>query len=225
MNEKNNSKAQKAFENTRDFKTPDDKIVCFQDSVVGFGLLSDHCLKAHGWTWDKLNDVGRHDCNMGRGRTLWSFRNRMMRVSGSILPPPVKHKVSLFTMGGFSQGSMRGPVWTYITQVLTKALGTRASVGPLSLGTAKEQLDAMSQTTCSVACMGGNSITALFMPRGAGLLLLHRQNTDRLDWDVWSHASYLNAMWEKGDAVENITTRVIALLDAYEAFGEGAINY
>eukprot|EP01060_Flectonema_neradi_P000272 TRINITY_DN1018_c3_g1_i2.p1 TRINITY_DN1018_c3_g1~~TRINITY_DN1018_c3_g1_i2.p1 ORF type:complete len:518 (+),score=75.54 TRINITY_DN1018_c3_g1_i2:83-1636(+) len=215
---------QTAFENTRDFQTPGDKMICFQDSVVGFGLLSDHCLKAHGWSWDKGNDVTRHDCNMGRGRTLWSFRNRMMRVAGSSLPPPTKHLVSLYTMGGFSQGNLRGPNWAHIKTLLIASVGNRSAIEPLAMGTAKQQLDTMSQTTCSVVCMGGNSITALFMPRGAGLLLLHRENTDRLDWDVWSHASHINAAWERGDAYQNITARVASFLDDYEAFGEGAIR-
>ena len=88
------------------------QLVCFKDAVVGEGLVSDHCLKAHGWAWDK-KDIADADCNQNRGRMLWSFRNRMIHVSGARQLLPKKHKVLLFHFG-----SRGGPRWSIVRKHL-----------------------------------------------------------------------------------------------------------
>ena len=57
---------------------PGVKYMCADDALIGIGMLSDHCLKTHGW-WEGDYDTV---CNLGRGKLLWDFRNFCMENLG-----------------------------------------------------------------------------------------------------------------------------------------------
>lgn len=194
---------------------------CFPHAVAGVGPLSDHCLRSHGWAWDP-GDRTLHDCNQGRGWLLWAFRGHTLAAAlrvgsgGAVPPPPPRHKIALFT-----GGHRAARAWHTWSGALRARFANRgAEVWPADLATmsAARQIELVTQVTVCVAAMGGNALTALFLPRGAGLILVTDGN-DRLDWDLWGHASWLRVTWLRAsDPSDKVVAVVARELDRYEAF-------
>eukprot|EP01065_Artemidia_motanka_P017895 TRINITY_DN21296_c0_g2_i1.p1 TRINITY_DN21296_c0_g2~~TRINITY_DN21296_c0_g2_i1.p1 ORF type:complete len:590 (+),score=191.19 TRINITY_DN21296_c0_g2_i1:47-1816(+) len=201
----------------------DGKPLCFPDVVAGVGVLSDHCLRSHGWSsWDR-NDRTMHDCNQGRGALLYGFRSHMLKTVGVAwpVPPPPRHRVALFR-GGHRAGS----AWSGIERALQNSMRSFSAqagtpeiwAGDLAHSNAKDQMHLLTQTSVAVAAMGGNAVTLLFLPRGAGAVLLH-DGKDWLDWDVWAHCSWMRAQWMAiASPPTKVAAEVVRQLRKYDAF-------
>eukprot|EP01062_Namystynia_karyoxenos_P045916 TRINITY_DN3421_c0_g1_i1.p1 TRINITY_DN3421_c0_g1~~TRINITY_DN3421_c0_g1_i1.p1 ORF type:complete len:548 (+),score=137.42 TRINITY_DN3421_c0_g1_i1:75-1718(+) len=194
-----------------------EELRCFPHAVAGVGVLSDHCLRSHGWGWDP-NNAALHDCNQGRGALLWAFRSHLLaNAFGTPPPTPPRHRIVLQAGGQRVSGGQ----WRQWTLALQEAFGPRGaqvwSGDPAALSAA-EQMRQMAASTVAVAAMGGNAVTALFLPRGAALVIAW-QGKDRLDWDFWTHASWLRAVWISSVApAAQLVTVVGRELERYEAF-------
>ena len=161
-----NGNAVQEIADTKSFMVREDTVVCFKDALVGAGVASDHCGKGHGWDWD-ARDHGDTDCNQNRQAALYSFRKRMIEVTGARHLKPAAHKVLLFNFGG--RGGVR---WSLLHNELVRRV-PEAKVALATLGTPAAQIEEVQQATVLVAAMGGNTVTALFLPRHAGLVLVH----------------------------------------------------
>eukprot|EP01065_Artemidia_motanka_P004604 TRINITY_DN12186_c2_g1_i1.p1 TRINITY_DN12186_c2_g1~~TRINITY_DN12186_c2_g1_i1.p1 ORF type:complete len:518 (+),score=165.54 TRINITY_DN12186_c2_g1_i1:100-1653(+) len=165
-------------------------VVCIPHSAAGVGVLSDHCFRSHGWHWDKEKNT-LHHCNQGRGGMLWGFRRHLMSAVGidhSIAP--TRHVVAFLTGG--SRASW--PRLTVPAAKELKARGVEVWQGTFDGMPARQQMQLLQGATAAVAAMGGNTVSCLFLPRGAGLILLH-DSQSRLDWELWTHVSHLSVRW------------------------------
>jgi hypothetical protein len=70
----------------------------------------------------------------------------------------------------------------------------------------KNQIEIVSQSAIYVTACGGGTVTAIFLPRGASLIIFYledggiasNRNTNepaRLDWDMWNNINYIRVHW------------------------------
>eukprot|EP01062_Namystynia_karyoxenos_P077383 TRINITY_DN7780_c0_g1_i1.p1 TRINITY_DN7780_c0_g1~~TRINITY_DN7780_c0_g1_i1.p1 ORF type:complete len:627 (+),score=171.12 TRINITY_DN7780_c0_g1_i1:90-1883(+) len=202
--------------------------ICFPNAVAGVGILSDHCLRSHGWSsWDR-HDQTLHDCNQGKGPILWGFRSHMLRTAGLRWPPapPPQQRVTLFSGGHRAAGQWHS-IKHALKERLSELTAQRAfgdtpvvSLADFRFFTALEQMRVLTSTTVAVAAMGGNAITLLFLPRGGGAVLLH-DGKDWLDWDLWAHCSWMRAQWMPiMSSPADVAAEVVRQVAKYGAFRE-----
>merc|ERR1719491_2491126 len=64
-----------------------------------------------------------------------------------------------------------------------------------------DQVELMSTTSILITVCGGGAVTAMFLPKGAALLLFfHDEEGEedtpaRLDWDMFNHLGYIRTHW------------------------------
>eukprot|EP01012_Entosiphon_sulcatum_P032708 TRINITY_DN41556_c0_g1_i1.p1 TRINITY_DN41556_c0_g1~~TRINITY_DN41556_c0_g1_i1.p1 ORF type:complete len:452 (-),score=20.08 TRINITY_DN41556_c0_g1_i1:72-1427(-) len=167
---------------------------CSRLSLVGIGQLSDHC--------DDASFHGRYHvpgtCNLGRGSMLWDFRNHILRRQGALVlnRTETTEAVVLFCeSASFGRGIAS---WAPVANPLTVALqrgdlprGTvirRQNLAQLSL---PEQFELLQRTTVLVSVCGGSAaFSALFLPRGATVVLPCPTKVGILDWNLLAHPVY-----------------------------------
>ena len=77
-----------------------------------------------------------------------------------------------------------------------------------------------------ISVVGGATVTAMFLPRGAAALLFYPR-AQYLDYDFWNNVSHLRVMWvpletmDRGSNVSIVIDRIAQALAHVEHFGHG----
>lgn len=207
--------------------------ICFDHAVAGLGVLTDHGTnQRHG----QYQEDYFHPHNSARGPILYDFRNWVLRnlhIADRIIPHKGddEERVIRITV---SVNSSKDPLrfWnapSYVEAMESMQLASSASIQVQSLIisqlSAPDQIQLAVQSTMFLSVVGGGSVTAMWLPPGASLILFypvltekqrndivqamlkhrkgHRQSDQyltnvarlTLDWDVWNHLSYLRVHW------------------------------
>jgi len=179
------------------------KYVCAPNGAAGLGMLTDHGLKLHGW---RPSDY-EYAYNIGRGGSLFQFRNWMMDNIGvahegrNIHKPPYRIIVS---SGSSTQGNRRVSFHDHAV-LLQERLGKKYELDIREVKLAKmsltEQVELVAGASIFITICGGGAITAMFMPKGATLLAFFNEKDAngetpaRLDWDLLNNIGYLRVHW------------------------------
>lgn len=178
-------------------------LVCFPRVAVGIGALSDHCGKAHGWT--RSDFAHESVCNAGRGGAVYAFRRTMLHhlaLSSPAPPGAVQRRIV------FSVRSSREPArYLDFAEGIERTAEAFAPEGWAVQSVVASRMDAQSQallaatSTVWVSACGGGAATALFLPRGATLVLYYADSKKEkgvgayLDWDFFAHLSHVRVHW------------------------------
>jgi hypothetical protein len=210
-----------SIKGTEDVPNP---LVCFPHSAMGMGMMSDHCLKEHGHTTKSY----KSSCNHARGRSVWEFRNAIMRNFG--LDPdndpalnPTENKIVISSKSSRDFGRNFG------FEPLHKKIAERFPHVPLELvhfsdHSAEDQLRIASSASVIISAVGGGTVTSMFLPRGAALLLTYPSGK-RLDFDMWVNAAWLRVQWfqtsqepKEGPLMDEILDAVEQQLETFTGF-------
>lgn len=177
--------------------------VCGPRGAAGLGMLTDHGLKLHGW---KPNDYELTH-NIGRGGSIYAFRNWMMNHIGI---QPEKHKIHtaphriVFSLSSSSHPARNASFEKHVNH-LKEFIAPKYSIDiqmvNLSKMTLSEQIDLMAGTSIFITMCGGGAVTATFLPKGASLFAFFNENDGhgntpaRLDWDFLNNMGHVRTHW------------------------------
>mmetsp|Transcript_4082 Transcript_4082/g.7832 ORF Transcript_4082/g.7832 Transcript_4082/m.7832 type:complete len:521 (-) Transcript_4082:322-1884(-) len=183
---------------------PLSKYVCSPYGAAGMGLLGDHGFKLHGWQPSDYD----YAVNIGRGGSIYQFRNWMMTNIG--IPPDVGRTINkspyriLFSEGSSHQRN-RNVSFKKHSQILQERLGGKYELEirfvKLSTLSLKEQIELTSGTSIFITMCGGGAVTAMFLPKGASLFAYFNEmdgdgeTPARLDWDLLNNLGYIRVHW------------------------------
>jgi hypothetical protein len=181
------------------------ELVCAKTAVAGMAMLTDHGIsKSHGW--EEADYEITH--NYGRGGLLYEFRNFMVQNMG--LPVrPVTNKSPHRIVFSQKSSDIRTRSLDFERQIeLTKAAFPYESVENYILKdlSLKQQMEVASDASVFVSLCGGGAITAMFLPKGASVIVYYVEDGGvientltglpaRLDWDIFNHMSHLHVHW------------------------------
>jgi GDP-fucose transporter C1 len=163
-----------------------DRHVCFPRMLAGIGTMSDHCLDVtvHG------RRPGPHVCNEGRAKMLWEYRNWLLEAaSGDPKLVPCQHNI-LVGSNSFKRAINN---WDAVAQAVRDKFGLPARRIDWAQLSVDEQLQLASNTTLYLAMCGGSASPAMFMPRGATMIVWC--NEYKLDWNLYNHMSHLRVIF------------------------------
>jgi hypothetical protein len=184
------------------------KYVCAPNGAAGLGMLTDHGTKLHGW----VKKDYEYSQNIGRGGPMYQFRNWMVdhlisenRKEKKISNPPYRIIIS----NASSQRPGRVINFHKHADLLKKRLGSKYDLDIREVQLAKlsmvEQVELASEASVFITMCGGGAVTAMFLPKGASLLVYFNVAPDkaykysdtpaRLDWDLLNNIGYLRVHW------------------------------
>mmetsp|Transcript_2050 Transcript_2050/g.2097 ORF Transcript_2050/g.2097 Transcript_2050/m.2097 type:complete len:206 (-) Transcript_2050:100-717(-) len=176
-------------------------------------MLTDHGTKLHGW-FKKDYDYSH---NIGRGATLYGFRNFLMNNVGldvksvDQISPPYK---IVFQQYSSRASGVRSLNFKEQINAVTREFDKEIKKKEIIVETytfsehpIEEQMQITSKTSILITACGGGAVTAMFLPKGAGLIMYYndvnkgeKQGTNgktpaHLDWDFLNNAAYLRTHW------------------------------
>lgn len=186
---------------------PKSKYVCARHGAAGIGTLTDHARKAHGW--EPRDYQTTH--NIGRGASLYKFRNFMLRNLG-IDTSPLSSKARPFHIVfsvSSSESGARNLSFQRQIQAVENGFSrneTHVHAHVLKTLSLEDQVSLASKAAIYVTSAGGGAVTATFLPRGATLIIYYQGDGSRvknirtyqparLDWDLFNHLSYIRVHW------------------------------
>jgi hypothetical protein len=108
-----------------------------------------------------------------------------------------KHYRIVVSQNSSSKMYRANNTFAYHINGLKKSLGDRADIVPVELSslTLREQVDLMSTTAVFISVVGGGASTAMFLPKGAHVILYYLPYHSYLDYDFWNQFPHLNIHW------------------------------
>ena len=235
------------------------ELVCFPHVVAGAAPFSDHCDRGHGWYAADFEGPPGRACNARREDTHWRFRAWLLAnlgVEGSAVPGRLPLPAHCRHVDG-ANGARGRPLVIIFDKDTQKSYGdpqqskiskwggvlhrlaalVRAEGGadacvldPASISP-EDQAAVCSRAAVIVSDSGGGAVSAIFLPRGAAVVLLIRTDLDvstygkrrkvaPLDWDLWHHLGYVRVRWFDPTGLDK--AREAARRDGLEYFQEGA---
>ena len=173
-------------------------------------MLTDHGVKLHGWARRDYESMHNH----GRGALLYEFRNFMMKnvgvnekelsSSSSSSGEPYIITFAASTSRTYTRNYNFGPQ----IRAIRDAFGSKVIVQKIDFPTrsVEDQLQIASKSAIYVTGNGGGAVTAMFLPRGASVILYFLEdggreangNTGgpaRLDWDIFNNMAWIRSHW------------------------------
>ncbi len=184
------------------------KYVCAPNGAAGLGMLTDHGTKLHGW----MKTDYQYAKNVGRGGEMYQFRNWMInRLLGDSYKPKhvskPKHRIVISNASSKTPGRIIN--FDNHAKYLEKQLGHKydldIQVVRLHKLSIEEQVKLTAEASIFISVCGGGAVTAMFLPKGASLLLYFTENPlgmkkrndtpARLDWDLLNNIGYIRVHW------------------------------
>jgi hypothetical protein len=196
-------------------------LFCAPNAASGLGMLTANGLSSRGLMAQDLQLSN----NVGRGGLFWKFRNHILNMTMTRIQNNATEATMGFASGDdafrvhVASASNSSSFWTDLVEILvTNRNGDDDFPMIVTLGNATNNKGAherdhlirlASRTDFWIAVSYNDEHTwpALFLPRGATLLLLYdetrvtkgrpkkRAGPIRLDFDVWNHISHLKVHW------------------------------
>jgi hypothetical protein len=179
-------------------------LICSKHSVAGLGPLTDHGLnKGHGWERSDYKSVH----NVGRGLQLYQFRNFMLQNMNMNPLEPVERPYRIVFSEKSSDIFIRNMNFDrqikLVKQHFPNAKVENYTMKELSL---QQQLDVTYRTSIYISLCGGGAVTAMFLPKGASVILYYAEDGGTfngkmnykpalLDWDIFNAMSHLRVHW------------------------------
>jgi len=205
------------------WKTTDDNeahVICADTALVGDGLFSDHG-KEH-WHGQSYTDR-KNPYNIGKGGTFRRFRNWILKHSLNMSPnterrgridPETMDRVTaplgqtstdqstgipfkiIVSQSSSTKGSRSNLTFTEHITALRETLGSAVEVLPVQLPelSLRDQIELVVDATVYISAAGGSTATAMFLPKGAHLILFYHP-VQYLDYDFWNNFPHLNVHW------------------------------
>eukprot|EP00546_Thalassionema_frauenfeldii_P016392 CAMPEP_0178897328 /NCGR_PEP_ID=MMETSP0786-20121207/1682_1 /TAXON_ID=186022 /ORGANISM="Thalassionema frauenfeldii, Strain CCMP 1798" /LENGTH=329 /DNA_ID=CAMNT_0020567859 /DNA_START=161 /DNA_END=1147 /DNA_ORIENTATION=- len=203
------------------FKTPkwntssnEAQLICADTALVGDGLFSDH--GHHHWHGQRYGDR-MEPYNTGKGGIFRRFRNWILEHSLNLSPTIARRgQIDPKTVDpdtaplGRTTGNSTGIPFkivcnkgtrsnlTFVEHIdaLRKNLGSAVDVVPVELPqlSFQNQIELVLDATVYISAAGGSTATAMFLPKGAHLILFYHP-TQYLDYDFWNNFPHLNVHW------------------------------
>jgi hypothetical protein len=196
------------------------RFVCARHAVAGMGMLTDHGLKKHGWNKEDYHTMHNH----GRGDTLYEFRNFMMSNMGFTREQIYLHLLQPADADDTNNGhSSKQPAKVVVSRMSSKSEERRhdyqvemdaikKTFSPLEVQlkptvflyhSAQEQMEMVSDASIMITSAGGGAVTAMFLPRGASLIVYYDEGSEddptvesgHLDWDYLNDLGYIRIHW------------------------------
>ena len=182
------------------------KYVCADAGFAGMGMFSDHGQKAHGWNQQDY-DVAQ---NIGRAESFYNFRNFMLK--NIQIDPEINIKSSSTFYITFatpsSKDRSRRPSILKHTLLVKDTFKEYNDVNIREVNFSQlnleEQLKVVSESSILISVCGGGAVTAMFLSKGASLIMLYPDEPERrgkknyparLDWDFFSNQGYFRVHW------------------------------
>ena len=179
-------------------------LICSKHGAAGLGSLTDHGLnKGHGWEQSDYKEVH----NIGRGLQLYQFRNFMLRNMKMDPLQPVEEPFRIIFSEKSSDIFIRNMNFErqidLVKQRFPTAKVENYTMKELSL---QQQLDVTYRTSIYISLCGGGAVTAMFLPKGASVILYYAEDGGTLngkmnykpallDWDIFNAMSHLRVHW------------------------------
>lgn len=189
--------------------------------LAGIGMLSEHCTdqSLHGDMADKIDcgDFSSHPawCNVGKGPQFWRFRTHTMKQLGvkDVVKQPLQVLISV-RQGKESDRFGKKSMERFIAMGtrFSKELRPHAVKAVLMSTLIEEQVETAANSVVMVVLAGGGASTALWLPRGATLILLAPVDV-KDDFVLWAHLSHVTVRWiEIGELNSPIPENVVQKL-------------
>jgi hypothetical protein len=235
----------------------EEKLVCFPRLLAGSGALSEHCsdLTAHG---HRDGQDGAHTplnndvllCNAAAGSTYFEFRNWMVsNLQLQDLPRPCQAGQKLSVLMGLrsSKGRIEGAEdekysseadahWKEASLEIN-GMGLNSLPVVLSELSLEEQVTMYASSVVAIQQSGGASNTALFLPKGATLILLAPKFAKN-DYMLWGRMAHITVEWIEMDDFNSlfdmdVLTKLVGhavkryhlFNDCYDAYSEKAPSH
>ncbi len=186
---------------------PKSNLVC-GNGVAGIGMLTDHALQRHGQGSVDYEYV----VNAGRGPSFYNFRNYLLRnIQITDYDPHLWSQFPLHVTVSVNSSQTPSRNRDFHRQIdrlrqelpTSEALVQSFVMSELPLN---EQIRIATTSVVYMSAIGGATVTATFLPKGASLVLF-LNDVDQfvdddpakgpvyMDWDFWNNASYLRVHW------------------------------
>ena len=194
------------------------RYVCARRAVLGFRSLTDHGLKQHG---EMASDYQMAH-NVGRGLLLYQFRNYIFRnlqiphkrddnerLTTTKMTTPYNMLVSVSQSILSERHDFTEQVQLLRNTFPPEQLSVE-QVDLSALSSWRDRIVSAAQSHFYLSVMGGGEsiLPALFLPRGATLILFFNDQQEyvrgkkrtstrpvMLNWDVWQHLSHVRVHW------------------------------
>lgn len=175
-------------------KNGEDRVICADHGLTGSGLFSDHGeFRWHG-QWPSDRELPH---NIGRGGLFRRYRRFLMKNLGILPDTRIERRPYKIIVSRSSSTKRDRANVTFAEHVSTlSVLGDRVDIQEVNMASLSlhEQIERTSTAAVYVSVAGGGSSTAMFLPRGAHLILFYHPKK-YLDWDFWNNFPHINVHW------------------------------
>lgn len=207
------------------FKPGDDRIICADHALTGSGLFADHA--SHRWHGQTRKDREGQPNNLGRGGLFRRYRRFLMKNIGLLPDNQIQRKPKyqiIFSQNSSTKGTRANVSFVDHIDALS-VLANRTELRPLNIAKMGlvEQIEITSKAAFFVTMVGGGTATAMFLPKGAHLILFYRPN-QYLDWDFWNNFPHVKVHWLPLWRDQNRTNNGGLSLDSFVALIEAELD-
>jgi Glycosyltransferase 61 len=172
-----------------------ERVICADHGLLGSGMFSDHGESRWHGQW-KSDRVLPH--NIGRGGLFRRYRSFLMKNVGissqqrTIQRKPYRIVVSISSSTKADRANVS---FTSQIQALSQ-LEPRVEIQAVQMSKLSliEQIELTSTAAFYVSMTGGGTATAMFLPKGAHLILYYVPSR-YLDWDFWNNFPHIHTHW------------------------------
>lgn len=171
-----------------------DRVICADHGLTGSGLFSDHGENRWHGQWE-ADRVLPH--NIGRGGLFRRFRRFLMNNIGVSPDNKMERSPYKIIVAQSSSTKWDRANFTFAGEMQAlSVLGDRVNVQAVNMTDMSlyEQIEMTSKAAVYVSVVGGGSSTAMFLPKGAHLIMFYRP-TKYLDWDFWNNFPHIKVHW------------------------------
>lgn len=167
------------------------KYICVSHAASGYGALSDHVSKGHGWLSSDLES----QVNVRRGPELQRFRSFLLRNMGLApkrkLETPYRVTFSILS----SRDTSRRLDFRHEISALKNHIPNVQVEGVHMFGLSlDEQVDIATRSAIFVSAVGGGTFPAFFLPTGS-TLILYGDKDMYLDYDLFVNYGHVRVHW------------------------------
>lgn len=170
-------------------------VICADSALIGSGVLNDH--GDHHWHGHLASDF-EDPHNIGRGGLFRRFRQWMMDHVGIDPNTPIQRDpyLILVSQASSTKRNRRDIMFKAQIATLEKKSASRAIIKSVQLNklSLTQQIELLSRTAVFISTVGGGTVSATFLPKGASVILYHWKERP-LDWDFWNNFPQIKANW------------------------------